>query len=225
MARAAFWTTGDERTLRELYPTMTPVAEIAARMGRSQQSVRHHARMLGLVRPDPRAQDLRARLVSMVKVDDESGCWIWQGGVNKKGHPRLHLHGDGQKHPRVELLRLDGRWKPTTHCTRTTCDDLRCVAPDHARQLTAKQYLRERFAEGTLGHASHRAGIAASQRKRLSGVTLELVREIRQRHAGGESLDQLMQTWPQSRVSLTSVLRGERWREAGSSVFAWRPNA
>lgn len=49
--RGRLWTPDEDLVIRATYPTHTPVAEIAARLGRTKSSVEGHAKVLGLRRP------------------------------------------------------------------------------------------------------------------------------------------------------------------------------
>lgn len=224
----AAWTTTEVRTLREQYEAGTPTREIAAMLGRTDKAVRSQADELALRRPALPA-DLRERMLQRVRVDEESGCWIWAGRLSSKGLPVLDFMQNGKREVRSVrrlLLTLDGKWKRTTHNCRASCEDPLCVAPMHTIQMTGSQYITWRH---RCGSTNNPKAIAAITRKRRenSKVTLELVRSMRARAAAGESVTDLMPDWPCSDAALRHVLSGRSWKEtaAAASVFTWRPQA
>lgn len=118
---------------------------------------------------------LRARTV---EVGD---CWEWLGYYNTGGrHPQVR-HEGRQCMVRRLVLQLGGiELRPDRH-VMTTCGNHRCVNPSHLRQATAKEVAKIAGAQGLMSGPARSAKIAATKRAQMAVLTIEQVREIRQR--------------------------------------------
>jgi hypothetical protein len=217
------WKTSEERALREALEAGLTMRQAAALLGRKLDSVRHKAMTLG-IKAD-RSLEARIRRQCTIDATDPDACWVWAGHVAKSdGKPRINIGG----RPVSVLpaaMRKAGLWKSHYRIARTTCGDRMCVRPDHGKGYTYSEYVRGLFKEGALGTASHNAARTAERRTRAK-LNLELVVDLRRRHAAGESISALMSLAPGvHRDSVVRAIRGDTWREVkgSGSVFAWRP--
>lgn len=78
---------------------------------------------------------LQNKLLTHVRKDDESGCWIWCGQISNSGHGRLMIKTD-DNHTKIEsaenvsYMGFIGEI-PAGHFARQTCDNRLCVNPEH----------------------------------------------------------------------------------------------
>lgn len=103
----------------------------------------HYARMLANGAPGETAvrhvlQDTESRILARVKVDADTGCWVWQGYLNPGGYGTLCVDGRKQLTHRALYEAVvapipDGM--PLDHI----CWNTACCRPDHLRVVTTRQ--------------------------------------------------------------------------------------
>ncbi len=145
----------------------------------------------------------------------ESGCWEWTGGLNAYGYGRVTVA------PRTTVFAHRLAWEilrgsiPAGRCVLHTCDNRRCVNPNHlflgdrgdnARDMAAKgrQFLQqypERARRGEQHHATH--------------LTDEAVLEIRERCAAGRTLDEVADEFGVHRTVISKIALGRAWSHVG----------
>ena len=124
--------------------------------------------------------DTRKLTEVMAQVDVTSGCWIWTGKVFS--NPRYQAQGRGYgrtsynlpsggrirgSHRTMHYI-MTGEIHPTV---RHVCNEPRCVRPDH-------------LIGGT--HSENSQDMVAVKRQHTQKVSVEQVREIRERYAAHE---------------------------------------
>lgn len=92
--------------------------------------------------------DIRNKIMRRVKVDPETGCWIWLGptsGENGRGagYPRMHLRGQTCAVHRVMYVNEFG-YVPGKRQIDHTCRNRLCVNPHHLEEVTHKENCRRR---------------------------------------------------------------------------------
>ena len=63
-------------------------------------------------------------------VEDEEGCWIWQGPFTPFLYGALMTNGQRLR-AHTKALELSGRWVPEGMCVRHLCHMPPCVNPAH----------------------------------------------------------------------------------------------
>ncbi|HIC81054.1 MAG TPA: HNH endonuclease [Kiloniellaceae bacterium] len=90
-----------------------------------------------------------AKVVALVEVDPESGCWIWQGGTSGNGrgggYPRMKVDGQTVAVHRVVATHFFG-YIPGKKQIDHTCRQRLCVNPMHLEIVTHKQNQKRRDA-------------------------------------------------------------------------------
>lgn len=72
---------------------------------------------------------LRERFDANYKVDSETGCWLWQGCLNR-GYGQMRVCGKLMASHRVSYILFRGSI-PKRKCVLHSCDVPRCVNPGH----------------------------------------------------------------------------------------------
>lgn len=112
------------------------------------------------------------------KCIDDAGCWIWQGAF-QQGTPRMsNGHGQPGIQPRRWVAQSLGH-NINKMMVTCSCDNPRCVAPDHILVLTRKQ-LQQRTADRLKYHLrpARCIKLSAFQRSK-SEYTLENIEFVR----------------------------------------------
>jgi hypothetical protein len=106
-----------------------------------------NARYIGRDVPDEIAFPLmRARIESRV-VKTEAGCWEWQGTLSWNGYPDIGFRGKNWRGNRLAIM----LWKepvPKGMDACHTCDNRKCLNPDHLWIGTRKQNHRDSVNKG-----------------------------------------------------------------------------
>ena len=88
-----------------------------------------------------RAKPIRDRLMEKITVD-EYGCWIWSGGLHKKGHGLINMQKRNGKWAmemahKVAYKVFLGEIAKGLYVIQS-CDELRCCNPEHLWLGTAE---------------------------------------------------------------------------------------
>ena len=75
-------------------------------------------------------------------VDPNSGCWIWQRAVDRKGYARFGLDGRNRTAHIVSYELFVGAVPDDGLMFDHTCNNKRCVNPDHLERVTNAENTR-----------------------------------------------------------------------------------
>lgn len=78
------------------------------------------------------------RPTSLGWIEDESGCWLWQGSLTR-GYGRIKVDGDFKMAHRTVLEATTGREIPEELEVDHLCRVKHCVNPDHLEAVTASE--------------------------------------------------------------------------------------
>lgn len=79
-------------------------------------------------------------LAGRFTVDDRSGCWNWDGYVSSNGYGRLQWEGAHRWVHRVSYILHKGPI-PDRHDIDHTCENKRCVNPEHLDAVTRSEHV------------------------------------------------------------------------------------
>lgn len=81
-----------------------------------------------------------SRYKHLIKVDPETGCWIWLGARNKKGYGLLSIHCGNvklqERAHRYFYKQKYGYIPPSLQLDHIVCDNTSCCNPDHVKPAT-----------------------------------------------------------------------------------------
>ncbi len=124
---------------------------------------------------DSALEELKNKIINFSEEDD-SGCWNWNKGYrDKAGYGQLKYRGKVIGAHRASYLAFNGHIDPELYVCHS-CDNPKCVNPEHLWQGTAKDNMQDCKAKGRL----------ADQRgKKLSPETLAKLKLNRIKDAKG----------------------------------------
>jgi hypothetical protein len=158
------------------------------------------------------------------KVEGEDACWEWTGttqrlhpsgsggyGVFKDGGRMFYAH-------RTSWEMANGGPVPEGFHICHHCDNRLCVRPDHLFLGTPADNMHDRDAKGRVASGARNGSYTKPERRPhgeqhgMALVTEEQVREIRQRHANGESQTSLARVFGMTQPNVSAIVLRKIWR-------------
>lgn len=135
---------------------------------------------------------------------NERGCRFWPRGDT---YGKTYWNSKAELAHRVAFLLHNG-WLPTgrKQVVMHECDEPRCCEPTHLTVGTQHQNMVDLFARG-------RGNPRSSWRNHFAKFTPEQVREIRARHAAGESYPSLGRAFGMHPQNIGRICRGDGYKD------------
>lgn len=149
---------------------------------------------------------MRERFMQQVFVAP-NGCWLWMGGLGAGGYAHFNHGGKTLLAHRVSLeMKLGRPIKKTLHALHNCPDgdNPMCVNPDHLREGTHAENMREMFAKGRKR--------CFGENTRTAKLTETQVLQIRARANGALTNKELGIEYGVSRDAIYLILRGKTWK-------------
>lgn len=137
-------------------------------------------------------------------VENEDGCWIWQGAVNSKGYGSMRVGRATKRAHRVYYERHVGEI-PEGMVICHGCDVPLCVNPAHLFAGTMMDNMRDRDSKG-------RGGTARGSENRNAKLNEAQVREIRAAIAQGHDVRELGSRYGVSTHTIIDIRRSRSWK-------------
>ena len=135
----------------------------------------------------------------------DTECWEWTSYRNRvQGYGRLHHNGKDHKAHRVSYALANGPI-PDGLVVRHKCDNPPCVNPAHLELGTQADNVADRVAR------SRGARVQGTANGR-SKLTEDTVREIRTKHAGGGTINDLAIEYEVSVYVVWSAVHRKTWK-------------
>jgi hypothetical protein len=87
------------------------------------------------------------KLMTNYVVDPLKGCWEWQAVLSKEGYARISFDARSDYGHRVAYIVFKGKI-PDGLCVCHTCDNPKCINPDHLWLGTHQQNMEDRDRKG-----------------------------------------------------------------------------
>jgi hypothetical protein len=133
---------------------------------------------------------------------DKAGCWLWTASLSEDGYGYFGVHEvDGWRMRKAHRIAYQLAYGPIPEGVRVlhTCDDPRCVNPEHLFLGTQTDNMRDMAAKG---RGVYRARLTAEQ-----------VRTIRARYAaGGVTQRELGAEYGLTPMGIGHIIRHQTWR-------------
>lgn len=159
-----------------------------------------------------------AKLMRRVKIEPDTGCWIWMRGCNRHTIPQLNVDGVSTSARRHIFEVFNGRKLPRHLFAACPCDDQKCVNPTHTKIVSKSAYLAMARARGIVFHSAVTvAKITMARRAGSKVLNADKVREIRRR-AAVERYAVVALDFGINPHYVGKIFRNEAWREARSPI-------
>ena len=160
---------------------------------------------------------IMSRLLAKVNVDEESGCWNWQWGKNKKGYGRLSVNGIAQLAHRLIYKETYGEFdKKLFVCHH--CDNPGCCNPEHLFLGTNTDNIRDASRKGRMAHGDnhyvrrHPENRVRGSRIGAAVLTEDKVLAIRMQYdEGGVTKRELGKLYGVHETTILALLRRDTW--------------
>ena len=150
------------------------------------------------------------------KADHPKGCWLWTACGRGTGYGALKIAGCVYDTHRISWMIHRGDI-PAGMLVCHTCDNRRCVQPDHLFLGTSQDNVRDMIEKG-------RRGIIRGAICGAAKLTDERVLQIRELFAAGAfSQRKLAPMFGVNSTTISSIVRGLTWTHVGGPIIQTRP--
>lgn len=152
------------------------------------------------------------------KVEKGRSCWLWQAGVSSDGYGAFWLGstGNNARTNRVAYQITTGE-DPGEMLVMHTCDNRRCVRPEHLvlgtpADNSADMARKGRAATGKQnGRHTHPERGPRNARHGMAKLNWPKVRRMRALREGGASHEELCSEFNVARSTVSAILNNRRW--------------
>lgn len=138
----------------------------------------------------PPSPPIRSVRLTDVHVTD-TGCWIWQGRVDRSGYGALKFRGRSMAAHRFYYEQLKGPIPEGLQIDHL-CSVRLCVNPEHLEAVS---------------------GVENVRRSSVAKLSMAVALEIRMRAVAGEALESIARLYGVTASNVGCVVRGRTWRE------------
>lgn len=128
-------------------------------------------------------------------------CWEWQMTIDENGYGSMCVDGQSDKAHRVAWRLANGRNIKEGMFILHSCDNRRCVNPNHLREGTQSENMADMVLRG-------RSRQVEGRRK----ITVEEVREIKRRLQNGSRVIDVANDFRQSWSIIGNIKSGRSWK-------------
>ncbi len=152
------------------------------------------------------------RITSNISID-EHGCWNWNGSLSKGGYAVLRARGKRANfYGHRAMFFLSGKGDPGKLMVCHTCDNRRCVNPDHLFLGTAKRNVHDMIEKKRNCRESARVEAALnSKRIALRKLSEEQAKEAYARARSGERLSKIAEDMGVTYHAIHAIKNGDTW--------------
>jgi len=134
----------------------------------------------------------------VVKTDS---CWNWTASVNTYGYGCFWW--DKKQHQSHRISWLIAHGKESEKLLLHSCDNARCVNPEHLREGTQADNMRDKVL---------RKRQAFGEKNAQSRLTNEQVLAILEKFANGASMRGLGREYGVSKTAISDIVKGKNWK-------------
>lgn len=139
-------------------------------------------------------------------VTKTDGCWLWTGAALPRGYGRFHYLGKPRYAHRVALAIFGAAYPADDVVVRHSCDNPRCVNPDHLSVGSQTDNMRDASARGRIVRKQDWRG----ERNPKSKLTDAQVNELLTLSAGGWSNRDLAARYAVTITRVQQIVRAKK---------------
>lgn len=148
---------------------------------------------------------IKAKYLARVKAHydaDEKGCWIWQKALTGGGYGISWYKGKSISAHRLSYLLFKGEI-PKGMCILHSCDNKRCINPEHLSVGTNKENTQDALRKGRM---------ALGERQGSSILTTEQVVEIKKKLNLKVKIVELANLFGVDETTIGKIKAGVNWK-------------
>ena len=128
-------------------------------------------------------------------------CWIWAKSPNGRGYGNVHVNGKTISAHRLSYELFKGPIPDGLYVCHT-CDNKRCVNPNHLFIGTQKDNLQDASRKGIMNFG---------EKNGQAKLTVNQVREIKKKLLSGQSQVELAKEYKVTKGNIAHIARGRTW--------------
>jgi hypothetical protein len=200
------------------------------------EAIRRSLKASGLTRrrfwkkPKPAKLTSEQKFWARIKISkDADECWIWRGYLHQNGYGRAYVNGKSGWAHRI-AFELHYGYRPMLHVLHS-CDNPPCCNPNHLREGTPADNMRDRDMRGRAAwqkdYEGWRTKLILSRRMRKGRKYSDReINEIRRRYMAGELARSLAFEFKTYVRHIVRIARGDLYKfdENGNPMPVFEPS-
>jgi hypothetical protein len=143
--------------------------------------------------PGPKPRPVSERFQEKWIFIAPTGCWDWTASIDGNGYGKLGVKGKFKRASRISYELHKGPI-PDGLCVLHTCDNPKCVNPDHLFLGTLAENTRDMMRKGRSKLGTNLEG-EKHGRAKLKAKDVLAIREMRRRHPGQSGVFDFLVRW------------------------------
>ena len=144
-------------------------------------------------------------------LENENGCWEWQGSINDSGYGRTSIYESHERclSHRLTYMLFIGEIPKGMHICHK-CDNPRCCNPDHLFPGTPKDNIRDCVKKGRAapGYKKARPGVLHGNAK----LDDEKVKQIRKLYEEKHTFADIARIYEMSECRISQICKRTAWK-------------
>lgn len=140
------------------------------------------------------------------KIEKTDGCWIWKASLDGKGYGQVNIGGRIKRAHRVSFELIRGEI-PSGLSVLHSCDNRKCVRPDHMFLGTALDNVRDMDAKGRRVSRPH-----IGEDHAMAILSENQAREVLHRALAGENQHEIAAEFGISNVTVSAIKTRRLWK-------------
>lgn len=148
-------------------------------------------------------KSIKDKILNKIKIDTNTGCWIWQGAKSSNGYPQLWLADKKVRLAhRASYEVFNGELKKGL-CICHKCDTPECVNPDHLFQDTIQGNIKDRDSKNRQ---------AQREKNGMAKLNERQIKEIRSLCSIGKKQCDVAKQFNVTHQQISNIVNNLNWR-------------